>query len=124
METDAGQIRLEMFGTDAPNTVANFVKLAKDVLAGRKKISQSAEKFKSMSSSNRELEETMLSYSRKFGTQSTAALSRSTMAASLDADGRPLSRNTGAGPPPTSDCARQTSSAALELLEFLAIFRH
>ncbi|MGC6483567.1 MAG: peptidylprolyl isomerase [Synechococcus sp.] len=30
METDAGQIRLEMFDNDAPNTVANFVKLAKD----------------------------------------------------------------------------------------------
>ena len=30
METDAGQIRLEMFETDAPNTVANFVKLAKE----------------------------------------------------------------------------------------------
>ena len=30
METDAGQIRLEMFDTDAPNTVANFVKLAKE----------------------------------------------------------------------------------------------
>ena len=30
METEAGQIRLEMFDADAPNTVANFVKLAKD----------------------------------------------------------------------------------------------
>ncbi len=30
METDAGQIRLELFDADAPNTVANFVKLAND----------------------------------------------------------------------------------------------
>ncbi len=30
METDAGLIRLEMFDVDAPNTVANFVKLARD----------------------------------------------------------------------------------------------
>jgi peptidyl-prolyl cis-trans isomerase B (cyclophilin B) len=30
METDAGLIRLEMFDADAPNTVANFVKLARD----------------------------------------------------------------------------------------------
>ena len=30
METEAGQIRLEMFDADAPNTVANFVKLAKE----------------------------------------------------------------------------------------------
>jgi cyclophilin family peptidyl-prolyl cis-trans isomerase len=30
METDAGTIELELFDADAPNTVANFVKLAKD----------------------------------------------------------------------------------------------
>ena len=30
MDTDAGQITLELFVADAPNTVANFVKLAKD----------------------------------------------------------------------------------------------
>ena len=30
MDTDAGQIELELFESDAPNTVANFVKLAKD----------------------------------------------------------------------------------------------
>ena len=30
MDTDAGQITLELFDNDAPNTVANFVKLAKD----------------------------------------------------------------------------------------------
>ena len=30
METDAGTIELELFEADAPNTVANFVKLAKD----------------------------------------------------------------------------------------------
>jgi cyclophilin family peptidyl-prolyl cis-trans isomerase len=30
MQTDAGLIRLEMFDADAPNTVANFVKLARD----------------------------------------------------------------------------------------------
>jgi len=30
METDAGLIRLEMFDADAPNTVANFVKLVRD----------------------------------------------------------------------------------------------
>ena len=30
METDAGLIELELFEADAPNTVANFVKLAKD----------------------------------------------------------------------------------------------
>ena len=30
MDTDAGQITLELFDADAPNTVANFVKLAKD----------------------------------------------------------------------------------------------
>ena len=30
MDTDAGQITLELFAADAPNTVANFVKLAKD----------------------------------------------------------------------------------------------
>jgi len=30
MSTDAGDITLEMFDQDAPNTVANFVKLAKD----------------------------------------------------------------------------------------------
>ncbi len=30
MDTEAGKIRLEMFDSDAPNTVANFVKLAKD----------------------------------------------------------------------------------------------
>lgn len=30
METEAGLIRLEMFDADAPNTVANFVKLARD----------------------------------------------------------------------------------------------
>ena len=30
MDTDAGQITLELFDTDAPNTVANFVKLVKD----------------------------------------------------------------------------------------------
>ena len=29
METDAGTINLELFDNDAPNTVANFVKLAK-----------------------------------------------------------------------------------------------
>ena len=29
-DTDAGQITLELFDADAPNTVANFVKLAKD----------------------------------------------------------------------------------------------
>ena len=32
MDTDAGQITLELFDADAPNTVANFVKLAKDCL--------------------------------------------------------------------------------------------
>ena len=32
MDTDAGQITLELFDADAPNTVANFVKLAKDGL--------------------------------------------------------------------------------------------
>jgi peptidyl-prolyl cis-trans isomerase B (cyclophilin B) len=30
METDAGSINLELFDQDAPGTVANFVKLAKD----------------------------------------------------------------------------------------------
>ena len=30
MDTDAGQITLELFDADAPNTVVNFVKLAKD----------------------------------------------------------------------------------------------
>jgi peptidyl-prolyl cis-trans isomerase B (cyclophilin B) len=30
METEAGPIELELFEADAPNTVANFVKLAKD----------------------------------------------------------------------------------------------
>lgn len=30
METDAGSIELELFDADAPNTVANFVKLAKE----------------------------------------------------------------------------------------------
>ena len=30
METDAGLIRLEMFDAEAPNTVANFVKLVRD----------------------------------------------------------------------------------------------
>ena len=30
MDTEAGKIRLEMFDNDAPNTVANFVKLAKE----------------------------------------------------------------------------------------------
>ena len=30
METDAGTIELELFDADAPNTVANFVKLAND----------------------------------------------------------------------------------------------
>ena len=30
MDTEAGLIELELFDTDAPNTVANFVKLAKD----------------------------------------------------------------------------------------------
>ena len=30
MDTDAGLIELELFDADAPNTVANFVKLAKD----------------------------------------------------------------------------------------------
>ena len=30
MKTDAGQIKLEMFDQDAPNTVANFVKLARE----------------------------------------------------------------------------------------------
>ncbi len=30
MDTDAGQIHLELFDADAPNTVANFVKLARD----------------------------------------------------------------------------------------------
>ena len=30
MDTDAGLIELELFEADAPNTVANFVKLAKD----------------------------------------------------------------------------------------------
>jgi peptidyl-prolyl cis-trans isomerase B (cyclophilin B) len=30
MDTDAGQIHLELFDKDAPNTVANFVKLATD----------------------------------------------------------------------------------------------
>ena len=30
MDTDAGQITLELFDADAPTTVANFVKLAKD----------------------------------------------------------------------------------------------
>jgi hypothetical protein len=30
MDTDAGTIELELFDADAPNTVANFVKLAKD----------------------------------------------------------------------------------------------
>ena len=30
MDTDAGQITLELFAADAPNTVANFVKLAKE----------------------------------------------------------------------------------------------
>ena len=30
MDTDAGQITLELFDADAPNTVANVVKLAKD----------------------------------------------------------------------------------------------
>jgi len=30
MDTDAGVIELELFDADAPNTVANFVKLAKD----------------------------------------------------------------------------------------------
>jgi peptidyl-prolyl cis-trans isomerase B (cyclophilin B) len=30
MDTDAGQIHLELFDGDAPNTVANFVKLAND----------------------------------------------------------------------------------------------
>ncbi|WP_198005723.1 peptidylprolyl isomerase [Synechococcus sp. W2B2] len=30
MTTDAGQIKLEMFDNDAPNTVANFVKLARE----------------------------------------------------------------------------------------------
>lgn len=30
METDAGSIEIELFAADAPKTVANFVKLAKD----------------------------------------------------------------------------------------------
>ena len=30
METDAGSIEIELFDADAPKTVANFVKLAKD----------------------------------------------------------------------------------------------
>ena len=30
METDAGTIELELFEADAPNTVANFTKLAKE----------------------------------------------------------------------------------------------
>jgi peptidyl-prolyl cis-trans isomerase B (cyclophilin B) len=30
METDAGTIELDLFDADAPSTVANFVKLAKD----------------------------------------------------------------------------------------------
>ncbi len=30
METEAGLIELELFEADAPNTVANFVKLVKD----------------------------------------------------------------------------------------------
>jgi peptidyl-prolyl cis-trans isomerase B (cyclophilin B) len=30
METEAGTIELELFDADAPNTVANFVKLARD----------------------------------------------------------------------------------------------
>jgi len=30
MDTDAGQIELELFDKDAPNTVANFVKLVKE----------------------------------------------------------------------------------------------
>ena len=30
METDAGQIKLDLFDNDAPKTVANFIKLAKD----------------------------------------------------------------------------------------------
>ena len=30
LETDAGTIELDLFEADAPNTVANFVKLAKD----------------------------------------------------------------------------------------------
>ena len=30
MDTEAGLIELELFDADAPNTVANFVKLAKD----------------------------------------------------------------------------------------------
>jgi len=30
METEAGPIKLEMFDNDAPNTVANFIKLARD----------------------------------------------------------------------------------------------
>ena len=30
MDTEAGKIRLEMFDNDAPNTVASFVKLAKE----------------------------------------------------------------------------------------------
>ena len=30
METDAGQLEIELFDTDAPQTVANFVKLVKD----------------------------------------------------------------------------------------------
>ena len=30
MDTEAGLIELELFEADAPNTVANFVKLAKD----------------------------------------------------------------------------------------------
>ena len=30
MDTEAGPIELELFDTDAPNTVANFVKLVKD----------------------------------------------------------------------------------------------
>ena len=31
MDTGAGLIELELFEADAPNTVANFVKLAKDL---------------------------------------------------------------------------------------------
>ena len=30
MDTEAGQIELELFEEDAPNTVANFVKLVKE----------------------------------------------------------------------------------------------
>lgn len=30
MDTDAGQLEIELFDTDAPQTVANFVKLANE----------------------------------------------------------------------------------------------